>query len=160
MSALRSSPRSVTIQSILRGRTALSLETSCLPCDGNQVLALSTGQGCRHGNTNLAEGHLEQHVARTLDAEELARDEDRVHVNLTQGAIGRGARGRLAEITTQDPLQRRRKIDVCRGLLLDRLQHTPLPACDDGMERVLDFARLGMQTALCIMLAVTANATE
>lgn len=131
---------------------------SCLLYDTNQALALGTGRGCRHGNTNLAQGHLVQHVARALDAEKLAGDEDCFRAKLAHGAVRRGARRRLAEIVAQDPLQRGRKVDVRRGLLLNRLQHTPLPACHNSMERVVDFARLGVKTALFIMLDANANA--
>ena len=76
---------------------------------------------------------LKEHVTRTLHPKELPCDPDSVHAGLAGRAIGRSVRGRLAEIGTEEALQRGRQVNVGRGLLLDSLKHTPLSARNDGM---------------------------
>lgn len=58
------------------------------------------------------------------------------------------ANRRRDEIWADETLERGRVINVGGGLFLDRLKDMAFTASNDGMELLVDFARLRMQTAL------------
>lgn len=94
--------------------------------------------------TDLADRQLVQHVPRPLYSKELASDPYDV-LTLTHSRCRCGIRN---DIRTDQGLQGRGKVNVCRGLLLNALKDVSLSTCDDRMELLVDLAHFGMKTAL------------
>lgn len=71
MRALRSSARSVTIQSIFRGNTAVSLEITCLLY---KIYLLARKSSILPKSTYFGQRDLVQHVSGSLHSEEFSSD--------------------------------------------------------------------------------------
>lgn len=110
--ALRSSGRSVTIQSSLRGKMAVSREMTDLLCQNGETLDAEL-VGLKY---YLVRRALVKHIACTLNTEKLAGDpDDAVRARCTS------IFGRQGDVGTNQTLQRRREIDIGPSFLLDGL---------------------------------------
>jgi hypothetical protein len=95
-------------------------------------------------STNLGNGNLIQHVTSALDAEELSSDPNYVR----RDVAGNLSTGLPEDVRADEALERGGHVDVRARLLLNRLQHQPLPTSDNRVKLPVDLDRLGVQSAL------------